>query len=140
MLTIYGLIQLILMLCTLPETLAKQSSFSFLLLCDRSKTLLTSSLFVGSVLISAFVYSSIIVFNTIGPFLIQKVLGRTSVFYGYMALLMGMAFFIGNSINKNPNGICTYSICWINNFVEGLRDAICHYIGNYTFFRVGCPV
>ena len=80
--------------------MTKKSPFSFLLLCDRSKTLLTSSLFVGSVLISAFVYSSIIVFNTIGPFLIQNVLGRTSIFYGYMALLMGMAFFIGNTVNK----------------------------------------
>ena len=99
-LALYGLIQLILMLCVLPETLAKKTPFSLSLLCNRSKTLLTSPLFVGSVLISGFVYSSIIVFNTIGPFLIQSVLGRTSIFYGYMALLMGTAFFIGNTVNK----------------------------------------
>ena len=99
-LAFYGFIQLSLMVLVLPETLYQKSSFSFSLLVDRSKTLLSSSVFIGAVFISGFVYACIVVFNTMGPFLIQVVLGRTSIFYGYVALGMGVAFFLGNYVNK----------------------------------------
>ena len=99
-LTAYGLVMLTLMLIVLPETNTKKTPFSFGVLSQRAGILFMSPIFIGSTLICGLVYGCIITFNTMGPFLIQMLLGYSAVFYGYMALIMGVAFFIGNYTNK----------------------------------------
>lgn len=48
--------------------------------------------FMGLTLITGVVYSLIISFNTLGPFLVQNTLHYSSVFFGHLALMMGLAF------------------------------------------------
>ena len=98
-LALYGLIQLVLMLCVLPETLTKKKLFSLSLLCNRSKTLLTSPLFVGSVLISdSFIPLSLFLipldhFNT-------ECIGSDIDLLWLHGVIDGNGFFIGNTVNK----------------------------------------
>lgn len=47
---------------------------------------------MGLTLITGAVYSLIISFNTLGPFLVQDTLQYSSVFFGHLALMMGLAF------------------------------------------------
>lgn len=56
---------------------------------------MTHRTFLGIVILRGLSYSLIIVFNTIGPFLIQISLGYSSVYYGHVALFMGFTFLIG---------------------------------------------
>ena len=50
------------------------------------------------ILIRRLTYSLLIVFNTLGPFLIQSKLGHTPIYFGHLALLMGVTFLLGTFI------------------------------------------
>ena len=100
LLTGYGIVLLCCLLFLLPETLDKTSAFSSRVLFSRYKMMLLSPMFVGAAMICGLVYSCIVVFNTMAPFLIQEALNFSAITYGKMALLMGFAFFIGNTVNR----------------------------------------
>lgn len=51
-------------------------------------------------LICGIFYSILPAFNTVAPFLIQKTLGYSPVFYGYIALLLGACWLVGNLLNR----------------------------------------
>gem|GEM_PF-3607673 len=91
------------LLFLLPETLKKKSTFSSAVLFSRYKSMMLSPMFVGAAMICGLVYSSIVVFNTMAPFLIQEALHFSAITYGKMALLMGFAFFLGNTANRLLN-------------------------------------
>lgn len=57
--------------------------------------------FMALIVIMGSVYSLIISFNTIGPFLIQTQLHYTPIFFGHMALWMGMAFLTATFICRH---------------------------------------
>lgn len=53
---------------------------------------LSHRLFMALVFLMGLAYSLIITFNTAGPFLIQTILHHTPVFFGHLALLIGVVF------------------------------------------------
>lgn len=100
LLTAYGIVLSFFLLFLLPETLEKKSTFSLGRLFSHYKLLLLSPMFIGCAMVCGLVYSSIVVFNTMAPFLIQEALHFSAITYGEMALLMGFAFFLGNITNR----------------------------------------
>ena len=50
------------------------------------------------VVLMGIAYSLIIVFNTVGPFLIQTRLNYSPIFFGHLALVMGLIFLIATII------------------------------------------
>ena len=100
-LTGYGILILLLNIFCLPETLPNKKPISIRLISQQVRQIMTNSVFIASSFICALILGSIMVFNTVGPFLIQTILGYSAAFYGVMALIMGLAFFIGNSINNS---------------------------------------
>lgn len=71
--------------------------------------------FIYSV-ISALLYSTLVVFNTIAPFLIQIDLKYSAIQYGHIALILGFGYFFGNIVNRfvvnyiKPNTIIILSL------------------------------
>lgn len=61
--------------------------------------LMHSVFFWGSIFL-AFAYSALVMFNVIGPFLIQEVLKYSVVAYGHIALLLGIAYCLGNCTTR----------------------------------------
>ena len=102
-LTGYGAILLCCLLFLLPETLKNKSTFSPAILFSRYRLMMLSPMFVGAAMICGLVYSSIVVFNTMAPFLIQRALHLSAITYGKISLLMGFAFFLGNTVNRLLN-------------------------------------
>lgn len=96
----YGLISVILVMFFMPETNFNRHPLQLKTVSNNYKMILTHKIFIGAVVLLALSYSLITVFNVIGPFLIQKVLGYSPILYGHMALLLGVAWFIGNALNR----------------------------------------
>lgn len=94
----FGLIGFIAMIFILPETHVNRQSFNVIQIAKNFKTIASHHVFMGSVLLMGITYSLLIVFNTLGPFLIQTVLGRTPVYFGHLALFMGLMFLLGTFI------------------------------------------
>lgn len=95
----YSFIIYILSIMYLPETSKHKHPFRLGHMIQRYFTILYHVRFAIGVLINGILYSLILVFSVIGPFLVQNVLHFTPIAYGKISLLMGFAWFMGVMTN-----------------------------------------
>jgi len=92
---LYGLAGAIACFKWLPETHYKRVIFSVQRIKSNFALLLPHKIFVSiSVLMGCF-YALLIIFNTLGPFCIEKKLGYTPIFFGQAAFCLGIVFLSG---------------------------------------------
>ena len=99
-LTIYGFLALLLVYLLLPETNLHRHQLKVRTLLNDYKTVLSSPVFLACTLVLAIIYAYLILFNVVGPFLIQVVLHQTSIVFGRVALCLGIAWFLGTLANR----------------------------------------
>lgn len=99
-LAIYSIVGFILILFFLPETSTHRHVFDIVQIIRRYKIILRHRIFLKAVLINSLIYSIVILFAVIAPFLIQDVLHYSSVAFGHMALLIGVAWLLGSLSNR----------------------------------------
>lgn len=75
-----------------PETHYQPQPLNIKTIKNNLFEVLTNRLFMAIVILMGLVYSLIITFNTLGPFLIQTKLHYTPVFFGHLALWLGLIF------------------------------------------------
>jgi MFS transporter, DHA1 family, multidrug resistance protein len=92
---VYGLCCLIAITIVIPETHRNRQMINLSVIKDNFKVVVNHRLFMGLVFLMGTQYSLLIVFNTLGPFLIQDHLGYTPIFFGQMALCLGVVFLLG---------------------------------------------
>jgi MFS transporter, DHA1 family, multidrug resistance protein len=97
---IYGLFVFIFAAKNMPETHLHLVPLQLKKFYEGVKTFLTMPLFLGYSIIGCLFYTVLVFFNILGPFLLQVVLKCSVVTYGYIALLMGFAYFAGNFCNR----------------------------------------
>ncbi len=96
----YGLLTLLVVFLFLPETNKNIHPFKFSVIINNYKKILSHRVFIGTILLLGFTASVIFVFNVLAPFLIQVVMQYSAITYGHVALLLGVAWFIGNIIAR----------------------------------------
>jgi MFS transporter, DHA1 family, multidrug resistance protein len=99
-LTAYGGVVLLLVFFLLPETNAHRHQLRPDTLLDHYKVVLASPLFLGCAFVLAIIYAQLILFNVVGPFLIQTVLDESPLVFGRVALSLGLAWFLGSLANR----------------------------------------
>ena len=99
-LTAYGCIVLLLIYVLLPETNSYRHQLRPDTLLDQYKPILASPVFLGCALVLALIYGQLVLFNVVGPFLIQTVLGESPIVFGRVALSLGIAWFLGSLANR----------------------------------------
>lgn len=60
----------------------------------------TNRVFVASAVIGSLLYSLVVIFNAIAPFLIQETLHYSPVAYSHMAFALGFGYFLGSLTNR----------------------------------------
>lgn len=85
-------IEFVVIYFVVPETLFKRQSFNIQTIGKNLKEIFSHKEFMAMTLMMGSVYSLVISFNTLGPFLIQTKFHYSSVFFGYIALCMGVSF------------------------------------------------
>lgn len=96
----YGFILLILYILYLPETIKIKQPFKGIELLRWYWLLITNKDYFLGIICLGSLYAMLILFGLVAPFLIQNVLHYTALQFGYMALLMGSAWFLGNITNR----------------------------------------
>jgi multidrug resistance protein len=97
---IYGIFLFIFFYLFIPETHFKLLKF------DRKKIskifilALNNKFFLCLSILVALNYSISVIFNTIGPFIIEEVLKYSVIEYGFIALVLGVGYFVGNIFNR----------------------------------------
>ncbi|WP_095498259.1 MFS transporter [Paraferrimonas haliotis] len=90
----------VLMIVFFKETLPVRQSLKWQQVQQTSKQVLLNKAFLTTALLCGIFYSVLPVFNTYSPFLVQKTLGYSAVAYGYLALLLGCSWLLGNVVNR----------------------------------------
>lgn len=75
-----------------PETHFNRHPLHIKTIIKNSREVMSHRLFVALVFLMGLAYSLLITFNTAGPFLIQTVLQHSPVFFGHVALYIGVVF------------------------------------------------
>lgn len=100
LLAAYMLVNLVVAFLFFPETNFNQHVFRLATIKNNFKIILSHLVFINIIVIVAMGYSISILFNVVGPFLVQTVYHFSALQYGYLALILGVVFFLGNLLNR----------------------------------------
>ena len=98
-LALYGFIALLLAWFFLPETHLQRDTFNLSRIYKNYRNILSVRQGLLLIFDMTLMYALLVIFSVLAPFLIQKEWGYSVVMYGYIALLMGVAFCLGNVSN-----------------------------------------
>jgi Bcr/CflA subfamily drug resistance transporter len=82
------------------ETLPRPVRLEPRTLVANARKVLSSPVFQSCFLAQGLCYSILLVFNIVGPFMVQSTLHEPPTFFGYLALGVGMAYFLGGLSNR----------------------------------------
>ena len=99
-LAIYSGVIFLILLFYLPETSSHRYSFHAGDLLKRYLSFLLNPRYTLGMLMGALIYSFIILFSVVGPFIIQTELHYSAIQFGHIALWMGVAFCLGAITNR----------------------------------------
>jgi Bcr/CflA subfamily drug resistance transporter len=88
----------LLVLAFVPETHQNRHPLKMKVISKNIHEILANQKFVGLTIIMGLVYSGGIAFNVVGPFLVQGVLHHDAIFFGHIALGMGIIFLLATFI------------------------------------------
>jgi len=148
-----GFIGLLAMIFIIPETHFHRHPLQYKQLKNNFVSITTHRIFLGTIMLMGITYSLLIVFNTLGPFLIQTSLGYSSVYFGKVALLMGVTFLAGTFLCRRllkqlyPEDIFFYVI-FIFTIIAAIGVLLALFYGNMIwiviipslFMFLGCGI
>ena len=82
------------------ETLPKAVHLEPRTLMTNARKVLASPVFQSCFLAQGLCYSILLVFNIVGPFMVQNTLHKPPTYFGYLALGIGMMYFLGGLSNR----------------------------------------
>jgi len=112
----YGFVAGVVAFFILPETNQSLSQTDARQVFSNLTKVATHSGFLALTVICALGYASLVVFNIIGPYLVQLVLHYSVLDYGRFALLLGSGYFVGNVSNRfllnhfHPNQLSLFGL------------------------------
>ena len=94
-LSIYGIISCLFVIFFMKETGSISKKFNLKIILKESVIIAKNKDFMGCTIIIATTNLGLFVFTLMGPFLLQNVIGESQIFYGYMALIIGLIYIFG---------------------------------------------
>jgi DHA1 family bicyclomycin/chloramphenicol resistance-like MFS transporter len=118
---VYSLICLIVTLVWLPETNQNRVGYNLKRIMKDFGSVFSHKIFVAAAVSLGLGYGVLIVFNSLAPFLIQDIMHYSAIVYGHVALLLGIAYFIGNFINRFMTGrLLQQQVLWLTFIIQML--------------------
>ncbi|WP_231292169.1 multidrug effflux MFS transporter [Edwardsiella ictaluri] len=97
---VYGGVIFLICLFLFRESNHNPSRFELSSIKNNFVEIISNKKFTLLSIIYGLSYSSVLVFNTAGPYLIEVVMHHSELFYGYLAMFLGLAYFVGTIINR----------------------------------------
>ncbi len=141
---LYGIFIFIYVAIAIPETNQNFSPLRPKKTYKAIKTIFFHPFFLLSTAVLSLIYASIVLFNVIGPFLIQSTLKYSALDYGHIALILGLGNFLGNLTNRfliqhiNPMKITLVAILGI--LLMSLLMLILGFIFKINLYIIIIPV
>lgn len=98
--TVYSILLFLYFYFFIPETHANLLKFNLRTIGQIFADAISDKFFLSLSILLALNYALSIIFNTIGPFIIEEVMHYSVIEYGWMALILGCSYLVGNIINR----------------------------------------
>lgn len=138
-----GFVGLLAALFIIPETHFARQPFQFQQIKQNFITIITHRTFLGVVVLMGIVYSLLIVFNTLGPFLIQTTFGYSPVYFGHVALILGVFYLTSSFLCRfylkkfAPDNILLYAIMFF--LLLAFISCVCTFLNNKNINIIVIP-
>lgn len=96
----YGVLLFFYIFFLVPETHTNLSPLNPRNIYQAITSVIKQPIFLCYSLMLALTYAALVIFSVVGPFLIQVVLKYSVIEYGHIALLLGVAYFFGNTLSS----------------------------------------
>lgn len=84
----------------IPETAPTRQEFNTAPILKTIQKVASQPIFIAMTMIGGLGYAAIVAFNIMGPFILQELLGFSVIDYAYIALLLGLSYFLGCTANR----------------------------------------
>jgi len=98
-LSVYSILIITLLFFT-PDTLPKKSRVPLKKLSSNIRLLICNSRYISSVICVGCIYSLLIIFSLLFPFIIAKQSSTSPLLYGKLAFLVGLSWLFGNTMSR----------------------------------------
>ena len=97
---LYGILLLIVCSLFLPETNKNQHPLNYHTKKSDMTEMLKDGPFRAFMVLTIAAYGYLLIFNVLGPFLVQHHLGYSPIVYGHMAMILGFGWLFGSVANR----------------------------------------
>lgn len=97
----YGTVLFLYIVLLVPETHTNLSPLHPRTVYQAIAGIIIQPIFLCYSLLLSLTYAALVIFNVVGPFLIQVVLKYSVIEYGHIALLLGFGYFMGNVLSSH---------------------------------------
>ena len=130
---LYGLFIFVYAFIKLPETNLHLSKLSFSRTYNSISVIGAHPAFMLLTTIAGFCYAIVVLFNIVGPFLIQTVLKYSVIDYGNIALVLGCAYFLGALSNRFASNYFKSKTLLIFGLISSFTSSILMIVLGFTF-------
>lgn len=96
--SVLAFVECLLIFFVIPETHLNRQPLNIKTILTNSRMVISHPVFMGMTLFMGLSYSLIVVFHTSAPFLIQNTLHFSPVFFGHLALILGVVFLVATFV------------------------------------------
>lgn len=130
---VYGLFIFVYAFIKLPETNLHLVKLSFSKTYNSIKVVCKHPVFMLITTVSGLGYAIIVLFNLVGPFLIQTVLKYSVIDYGNIALVLGCAYFLGALSNRFASNYFKSKTLLFFGLISAFTSSILMILLGFTF-------
>ncbi len=130
---LYGLFIFVYAFTKLPETNLHLVELSFSKTYNSIRLIGAHPVFMLLTTVSGFCYAIVVLFNVVGPFLIQTVLKYSVIDYGNLALVLGCAYFLGALSNRFASNYFKSKTLLLFGLISALTSSILMILLGFTF-------
>lgn len=99
-LTVMGAIIFVLLFCFIKESISERHPLRIMHVLKRSLVVLSHKQFMAGVVIAGITQFQLMLYPTLGPFIVERTLHQSVLVYGNSALLVGASYLVGSLINR----------------------------------------
>lgn len=99
-LTVIGAFLLFILLAFIKESIPKRQPLIFSHIASCCMSVIKNKKFMAGVIISGLLQIQIMIYSTLGPFIVEDVLHKSVLAYGNTALIVGLSYLLGTLISR----------------------------------------
>jgi DHA1 family bicyclomycin/chloramphenicol resistance-like MFS transporter len=118
-LTIFSAIILFILILFLQESIPQRHPLHLKSVASRSLTIISNKQFLAGLMLAGLIQIQLLLYPTLGPFIVENILHHSVLVYGNTALVIGASYLVGTFMSRfllrhtSPKSVCYYGYAFL---------------------------